>query len=259
MASEAPATASEAPLSEESTMASQSRIILIDQDNVRASMGWPPARAFRDRLAHNHSLDPMHASTAMIIEVDERRHSSGNGRDNQSANLRARQIAPHVVISFSGPRLRADDLIARDVEYWGRQPSVTEVLVVSSDKLVRRRCGEAKARARNDLRLRFETGEAFALLMPPEAAATSGGGGTVAPRAPPTEAAPAASDAEAAPANISAVAATTASVSALASAAAEFAAWVEREQPGPSKSAQDVSMAGEKSRKGNKRKLGVYR
>ena len=237
---------------------SSSRIILVDQDNVRASAGWPPARAFRDRLARAHLLDPIHSYTAMIVEVDERRHSTGNSCDNnQSVSLRARHIAPHVALSFSGPRLRADDLIARDVEYWGRQPSVTDVLVVSSDKLVRRRCGEAKNRVGGHLRLRFETGEAFAMLMPSEAGATPCADAP--PSAPPAEAATDAANVEAPPAGTAADAPIAATAAGLASAVAEFVAWVERKQPGPSKSAQDVSMAGEKSRKGNKRKLGVYR
>ena len=42
-------------------------------------------------------------------------------------------------------------------------------------------------------------------------------------------------------------------------AVAEFVAWVEREKPLPQKSARDVALAGEKSRQGTKRKLGVRR
>ena len=38
-------------------------------------------------------------------------------------------------------RWRADDGIVRDAEWWMRRPEVASVLVVSSDKVVRRRCG----------------------------------------------------------------------------------------------------------------------
>ena len=246
-------------VAEQPTEPAATRIILIDQDNVRASAGWPNSRAFRDRLARTHSLDPRQAHTAMIIEVDERRHTSSKSADAPQ-RMRARQIGPQIVISFSGPRLRADDLIARDVEYFAGQPDVVDVLVVSSDKLVRRRCNEARGRASSQLRLRFETGEAFALLMPPESASRGGStstctsGGGAAPNmasTPPSEVAAMVDEA------VSDV--TTPVASGLRVAVAEYAAWVEREQPQPQKSAQDVSMAGEKSRQGSKRKLGVRR
>ena len=51
-------------------------VVLIDQDNCRASAGWPPARAFRERLNRFYALDPRHANTAVVIAVDERRHSA---------------------------------------------------------------------------------------------------------------------------------------------------------------------------------------
>ena len=76
--------------------------------------------------------------------------------------------------------------------------------------------------------MRFETGEAFSYAMPPDGAAggdASGGGDGAA----------------------------------AAAAVAEFVGWIEREKPGPAKSASDVSHAGEKSRQGTKRKLGVRR
>ena len=53
--------------------------------------------------------------------------------------MRARSLGPRVVVSYSGAKLSADDLIARDCEWWGARGDVSTLLVISSDKLVRRR------------------------------------------------------------------------------------------------------------------------
>ena len=140
---------------------------------------------------------------------------------------------------------------------------MADVLVVSSDKLVRRRCSEGKSRAASGLRLRFETGEAFRLLLP----AASGDGAVLAPFPPSARVADALADAppveelaqalaqELAPA----ARADGASESAAGGGAlAEYLAWVQREQPGPVKSAADVARGGGGAQRGTKRK-GVYR
>ena len=53
--------------------ASSWTVLLLDQDNVRASAGWPPAKTFRERVAKIYSLDPRHTRTILIIAVDEKR------------------------------------------------------------------------------------------------------------------------------------------------------------------------------------------
>ena len=244
-------------------------VVLVDQDNCRASAGWPPAKAFRERLNRLYALDPRHANTAMVIAVDERRHS-GKADGGTAPRVRARQLGPRVVVAYSGPRHRADDLIARDCEWWGARPDVAELLIVSSDKLVRRRCNEVKRRcgeARRqacggqDVRLRFETGEAFVLLLPPEREA----GAAVLAESHPTPTDPAATTMDNAAPERSAGASGTEELTSrqagggIGGAIVEYVAWIESEQPGPQKSAADVALAGEMSRRGSKRKLGVRR
>ena len=209
-------------------------IVLIDQDNVRASLGWPSAKPFRERLLRTYALDAQHRDTVLVIHVDERRHK----HPPPSGGVRAYVLGSRAATSFAGAHFRADDLIARDCEWWGARPDVASVLIVSSDKLVRRRCNEVKSRIAG-LRLRFETGEAFALLLPADR------GGTAAEH-PPHQA-----SAESAGAARGTAACTT--------AVEQYVAWVEREKPGPLKLASDVALAGEKSRQGTKRKLGVRR
>ena len=207
-----------------------SSVVLLDQDNIRASAGWPPAKPFRERIGRYYALhDP--TKKIVIIAVDEHKRSS----DGDAAPIRARQLGPRVVAAFSGPKYRADDLIARDCEWWSKRPEVSDILVVSSDKLVRKRCGEVKNRHR-ELRLRFDTGEAFALMLPPEH-----GGGASSGAVPEVTAVP------------------SPSANRVELAVDEFMAWIESEKPGPSKSATEVALAGEIARQGTKRKLGKRR
>ena len=144
-------------------MTTKWRVIVLDQDNARASAGWPHQKEFRERVARCFALDPGHVNTLVVIAVDERRRGK-TGNDDPPPPVRARTIGNRVVVAFSGPRMRADDLIARDIEWFGKRADVESILVVSSDKLVRRRCGEIRTRVR-ELQMRFETGEAFAMAL----------------------------------------------------------------------------------------------
>ena len=52
-----------------------SSVVLLDQDNIRASAGWPPAKPFRERIGRYYALhDP--TKKIVIIEVDEHKRSS---------------------------------------------------------------------------------------------------------------------------------------------------------------------------------------
>ena len=234
-------------------------IVIIDQDNARASAGWPVARAFRDRVNRAYALDPRHSRTVVIIAVDERRNGGKRGAaDGERQHVRCHSISPRIVAAFSGQRYRADDLIARDAEWWSSRAEVASVLAVSSDKLVRRRCNEIKSRSNGCGRVRFETGEHFAVLLPAEGAAP------IAPTAPTASIAAEASTSAAttdAPADAMATAATASAIAGSIDAIVkEYIGWVQTEQPGPAKTASDVAHAGEKARQvGKKRKLGVYR
>ena len=120
--------------------------ILIDADNVRAALGWPPREALRRRVVQwsRAQAEP----TAMILASD------GGG-------LSAMLISPSVVQTTSG-RWRADDTIVRDVR-WLVAEGQRELTIVTSDKLLRKRC---RAAAGQRLRLRFEASEAFAGWLP---------------------------------------------------------------------------------------------
>ena len=209
-------------------------VVLIDQDNVRAASGWPVAHAFRERVVVWAKSAAAGGPAAVIIEVDEKhKRKSSSERKPQ----RTHTIGEGVVANFLGTMWRADDGIVRDAEWWLRRSEVTAVLVISSDKQVRRRCSEVKQRLGNDAtaapsRLRFDTSEAFGLMLPTLPAATAA-----------TSLAPA--------------------MAAPGGTLGEFVRWIEEDKPGPTRTASDVVHAGERSRlqkigKPN-RKLGVKR
>jgi hypothetical protein len=179
-------------------------VVLIDQDNVRAAAGWPDARSFRQSVLL-WAKDYCGANTAVILEVDELKH-----KKSRPTAQRAQMLDERVAATFLGPRWRADDGLVRDVEWW--MPRSSAVLVVSSDKLVRRRCADVKQRLSDpSCQLRYETGEAFAMQLP-TAVGEHRLGSTCVP-------------------------ATTAPL-------ADFVAWIEREQPGPQRTAADFSRGG---------------
>lgn len=221
------------------TMQAQ-HVVLIDQDNVRAASGWPVAHAFRERVVVWAKSATAGGPAAVIIEVDEK-HRHQRGSSQQHAERKAQRthaIGEHVVANFLGSMWRADDGIVRDVEWWLRRPEVTSVLVISSDKQVRRRCSEVKQRLGNDgavvpTRLRFDTSEAFGLMLPSLPAAAAPAAPAPAMVAPPS------------------------------GALGEFVRWIEEDKPGPTLTASDVVHAGERSRLQKigkpKRKLGVKR
>lgn len=220
-------------------------LVIIDQDNVRAAMGWLAGRDFRECVRRWVAAQP--PGTLALVEVDEGKRSERSG--------------PHVrldgdlsLVIYSGPRWRADDGIVRDVEWWmAKLDASANVLVVSSDKLVRRRCADVKSRLGFQGRLRYESGEAFGYLLPVSASSVS------------EAAAPTASSDEAATVTVSvaelpAVEASPAGVDAsLAHARQGFLRWVNETQPRPSQTASAFVHAGAQQRRGSKRRLGVYR
>ena len=125
------------------------RVVIVDADNVRATLSWPSRTVFQRRVAHWGSTEPV--PTAVILAVD--------GGSGNSAKL----LSPNVVMTTSG-RWRADDTIVRDVG-WLFANGQSDILVVSSDKLLRKRCRAARMQPGGQ-RLRFEASEAFAGLLP---------------------------------------------------------------------------------------------
>ena len=100
------------------------RILLVDADNVRAALAWPPREAFRRSVCRWSSTQPDLA--AVILATD--------GGGDMGATL----LGARVVLTTSG-RWRADDTIVRDVR-WLFANGQDELTVVTSDKLLRRRC-----------------------------------------------------------------------------------------------------------------------
>ena len=148
-------------------------VVFVDADNVRASMGWPGSLVFRQAVQRwAMSSSSSGPDQLVIIGVDgrtERQHAfemEGGGS---------------VLVTFSGARWKADDTIVRDVAWWLGSCSAS-LLVVSSDKLLRKRCREQAQLVGTGgvgTRLRFETGDAFACCLslaaqPPLAAASEG-------------------------------------------------------------------------------------
>ena len=125
------------------------RVVIVDADNVRAALSWPSRTGFQRSVAQWGSTETV--STAVILAVD-------GGSDCNAAFL-----SPGVVVTTSG-RWRADDTIVRDVG-WLFANGQRDILVVSSDKLLRKRCRAARSQPGSQ-RLRFEASEAFAGLLP---------------------------------------------------------------------------------------------
>ena len=137
---------------------SQPRVFIIDQDNVRATMGWPASRDFRERVYRWMAAQKRPPLT--LIEVDERQRSDRSGPH-------AARHGNRLIVVYSGPRWRADDGIVRDVEWWiPKLAADFMVTVVSSDKLVRRRCREVQQRVAPKARLRFECAESYGFMLP---------------------------------------------------------------------------------------------
>ena len=125
------------------------RVVIVDADNVRAALSWPSRTEFQRSVAQWGSTETV--PTAVILAVD-------GGSD-----CHATFLSPSVVVTTSG-RWRADDTIVRDVG-WLCANGQRDILVVSSDKLLRKRCRAARLQPSNQ-RLRFEASEAFAGLLP---------------------------------------------------------------------------------------------
>ena len=136
-------------------------VVLIDADNVRASMGWPTSALFRNTVfrwaQHQRQVTP---HVLVVIAVD--------GRTEKQHACVAKEVEG-VLLTFSGARCKADDTIARDCSWWMAE-SEARVLVISSDKQLRKRCREAVSFAemsrRAAGRLRLENSEAFASVLP---------------------------------------------------------------------------------------------
>lgn len=148
--------------------------VLIDACNVRASMGWPARALFDAAIARWSAARP---PTAVAVVVAD------GGGDHGAHVLGATATAV-----TSGPRWSADDVIMRDVRWCAalqhstplREPDAPPtrysgadrrwaehggdgvcILVVTSDKLLRRRCRHAHGAVSTQSRLRFESAEAF--------------------------------------------------------------------------------------------------
>ena len=148
--------------------------VLIDACNVRASMGWPARDLFDAAIARWSAARP---PTAVAVVVAD------GGGDHGAHALGATAMAV-----TSGPRWSADDVIMRDVRWCAAPEHSTPLheldaphtryssadrrwaehggdgvclLVVTSDKLLRRRCRHAHGAVPSRSRLRFESAEAF--------------------------------------------------------------------------------------------------
>ena len=124
------------------------RLLLVDADNVRAALAWPPREAFRRSVSRWSSTQP--ELTAVILATD--------GGGDMAASL----LGARMVVTTSG-RWRADDTIVRDVR-WLFANGQDELTVVTSDKLLRKRCRAARGAASQ--RVRFEASEDFASWLP---------------------------------------------------------------------------------------------
>ena len=124
------------------------RLLLVDADNVRAALAWPPREAFRRSVSRWSSTQP--DLTAVILATD--------GGGDMAATL----LGARMVLTTSG-RWRADDTIVRDVR-WLFANGQDELTVVTSDKLLRKRCRATRGAASQ--RVRFEASEDFASWLP---------------------------------------------------------------------------------------------
>ena len=115
---------------------------------MRAALAWPPRGAFRRSVLRWSSTQP--DLTAVILATD--------GGGDMAATL----LGARLVLTTSG-RWRADDTIVRDVR-WLFANGQDELTVVTSDKLLRKRCRAAREAASQ--RVRFEASEAFAGWLP---------------------------------------------------------------------------------------------
>ena len=209
-----------APAAVDSRFGGCFNLVLIDQDNVRAAMGRFPGAAFRERVRQWAAAQP--EPTLVLVEVDEGKHSD-------RAGVHARLDDERNVVLFSGPRWRADDGIVRDVEWWlPRMAPTGVVLVVSSDKLVKRRCSEVRQRLAPSGRIRYESAEGFGFQFPAISSAVTT----------PTNA----------PLEVS-----------VAQLRDEFVKWINESQPRPSQTASAFVHAGVQQRRGTKRRIGVYK
>ena len=178
------------------------QVWLIDADNVRALLGWPPTDAFRARVLR--WLGPQPATLAILAA------------DRRGERPSASRVAPRLVLTLpGGPRCKkADDSITRDLEWWLGQRRAARVTVVTSDRLLRRRCRDV-AHTLGAARLRFEGSDAFAYSLPEAATVVRMPG-----------------DADASDALLD-----------------DFIEWVEAEEPGPTKSEWEFKHAGERARR----------
>ena len=232
-------------------------LVIVDQDNVRAAMGWPSGKEFRERCLRWAAAQ--RAPMILLIEVDE-------GRRSERSGPHARLVGQHALVVYSGPRWRADDGIVRDVEWWlPRLDAASSVLVVSADKLVRRRCADVKQRvAARAGRVRFESGEAFGYTLPDK----EGGPREQAADAPPTPAEDGEpTDVQAKPLDGQGTSAALPPPAAapVAELCQAFLVWINETQPRPTHTASTfvhgarLQLPGQPQKRGSKRRLGAYR
>jgi hypothetical protein len=119
--------------------------ILIDAENIRGKTNF--------ELSHSDLLDRLlvwsllrnHAAGRTIVVID---HGSkptahlihpSNSSDDDTIVERQRQ-EHGLCITFAGPILKADDVIARDTQWLLNQPDVSQVIVVTNDRELSFRC-----------------------------------------------------------------------------------------------------------------------
>ncbi|EJK49681.1 hypothetical protein THAOC_31414, partial [Thalassiosira oceanica] len=127
--------------------------VVIDAENVRGKTGFELDHAdFLDRLQVWTSLRN-HAAGRTIVVVDHGSKVSAHllgghfgtdgGRLDSASALSANTVPPSICITFAGPNEKADDVIARDVDWLITNADVDQVAVVTVDQELIWRCRAA--------------------------------------------------------------------------------------------------------------------
>lgn len=109
--------------------------ILIDAENIRGKTNF--------ELSHSDLLDRLtiwaslrnHAHGRTIVVID---HGS-----QPTAHLLSCRNETGICVTFAGPKLKADDIIARDTQWLLQQSDVRQVIVITADRELSYRCRNA--------------------------------------------------------------------------------------------------------------------
>lgn len=129
-----------------------SDVLFLDASNIRSSIGASNS-AFNAAVQRWASESPVPGRLIVIA------------RDHGGPASQVRPIDLNTFVSQSGPRWKADDTIVRDVGWW-LEHSEADMQVVTTDKHLRKRCRERTRTVGATHRLRLETSEGFASLLP---------------------------------------------------------------------------------------------